>query len=182
MLFLTNTEVSRLHKAFVNGSSANIKLSKTQSHKIRQSGWILGGLLGLLLKTGLLLTENVFKPLAKSILIPLGLTAAASATGEIIHKKIFGSGVTTLTILNEEMNDIMKIVKSLKESGLLIKGVTIKNEAKEQKKKKKEFLGILLGTLSGSFLGNLSKGKGTIRADEGTFRTGEGTVRAGQEF
>ena len=129
----------------------------------------------------MLLTENVFKPLAKSILIPLGLTAAASATGEIIHKKIFGSGVTILTILNEEMNGIMKIVKSLKESGLLIKGVTIKNEAKEQKKKK-EFLGILLGTLSGSFLGNLSKGKGTIRADEGTFRTGEGTVRAGQEF
>ena len=52
----------------------------------------------------------------------------------------------------------------------------------KNKKKKKEFLGILLGTLSGSFLGNLSKGKGTIRADEGTFRTGEGTVRAGQEF
>ena len=128
----------------------------------------------------MLLTENVFKPLAKSILIPLGLTAAASATGEIIHKKIFGSGVTTLTILNEEMDDIMKIVKSLKESGLLIKGVTIKNEAKEQKKK--EFLGILLGTLSGSLLGNLSTGKGTFRADEGTFRTGEGTVRAGQEF
>ena len=62
---------------------------------------------------------------------------------------MFGSGTTTLIISNEEMNDIMKIVKSLQESGLLIKGVnkTIKNEAKEQTNKKKEFVGILLSTL-----------------------------------
>ena len=62
----------------------------------------------------------------------LGLTAAASAADAAIHKKMFGSGTTTLLILNEEMNDIMKIVKSLEESGLLINGVsrTIKNEAK----------------------------------------------------
>ena len=66
------------------------------------------------------------KPLAKSVLIPLGLTAAA------IHKKMFGSGATTLTISNEETNNIIKIVKSLEESGLLIKSVgdTIKNDAK----------------------------------------------------
>ena len=78
------------------------------------------------------LTENALKPLAKSVSIPLGLTAAASATDAPIHKKMFGSGFTTLIISNEEMNDIMKIVKSPKESGLLIKGVsqTIKNEAK----------------------------------------------------
>ena len=88
------------------------------------------------------LIGNVLKPLAKSILIPLGLPAAASATDAAIHKKMFGSGArlqtskqTPLIILNEGMNNIMKIVKSLEESGLLIKGVSefIKNEAKEQK-------------------------------------------------
>ena len=75
---------------------------------------------------------NILKPLAKSVLITLGLTAAASATDAVIHQKMFGSGFTTLLISNEEMNDIMKIVKSLEESELLIKGVseTIKNEAK----------------------------------------------------
>ena len=104
-------------------------------HKIGQSGGFLGRLLGLLLKTGLILIGNVLKPLAKSILIPLQLTAPASATDAAIHKKMFGSGTTTLIISNEEMNDIMKIINSLKESGLLIKSVsgTIKNEAKEQK-------------------------------------------------
>ena len=84
---------------------------------------------------------------------------------------MFGSGVTTLIILNEEMNDIMEIVKSLEESGLLIKGVskTIKNEAKEQKE---GFLGILLETLGSSLLGNLLTGRGTIRPGEGTVRAG----------
>ena len=68
------------------------------------------------------------------ILIPLGLTAVAAATDTAIHKKMFGSGVTILIISNEEMNDIIKILKSLEESDLLIKGVskTIKNEEKEQ--------------------------------------------------
>ena len=91
--------------------------------------------MGPLLKTGLTLIGHVLKPLAKIILIPLGLTAVSSTTDAAIHKKMFGSGVTTLIISNEEMNDIMKIVKSLEESGLLIKGVgeRMKNEAKEQK-------------------------------------------------
>ena len=62
--------------------------------------------------------------LVKSILIPLGLTAAASVTNATIHKKMFGSGMTTLIISNEELNDIMKIVKSLEESGWLIKGAS----------------------------------------------------------
>ena len=81
---------------------------------------------------------------------------------------------TTLIISNEEMNHIMKIVKSLEESGLLKKGVSvlIKNEAKEQKG---GFLGMLLGTLGASLLGNLLTGKGTVRA-------GEGIVTAGQDF
>ena len=69
----------------------------------------------------LYLIVNVLKPSAKSVLIPSGLTAAASATYVAIHKKVFGSGTTTLIISNEKMNDIMKIVKSLEESGLLKK-------------------------------------------------------------
>ena len=74
--------------------------------------------------------KNALKPLAKSVLIPVGLTAAASATDAVLHKKMFGSGTTRLITSNEEMNDIMKIVKSLGESGLLIKGVskTVKNQ------------------------------------------------------
>ena len=92
-LLLTSTLVSKLRKAFANDSSANIKLSKTQLHKIGQSAEFLGRLLGPLLKTGLLLIGNALKPLAKSILIPLRLTAAASATDAAIHKKMFGSGM-----------------------------------------------------------------------------------------
>ena len=81
-------------------------------HEIGQSGGSLVKLLGPLLKTGLSLIGNVFKPLAKSVLIPLGLTAAASITDAASHNKTFGSGNTTLIISNEEMNDIMKIVKT----------------------------------------------------------------------
>ena len=108
-----------------------------------QSGGFLGRLLGPLLKTGLPLMKSVIKPLAKSVLLQLGLTAAAasaaaSAADAGIHKKILGSGHnnnTTLIISNDEMDDISKIVKSLEDSGLLLKGVseTIQNEAKEQK-------------------------------------------------
>ena len=119
-MLLTNTQVSSLHKAFANDSSDNIKLSKTQLHSIGQLGRFLGKLLGPLLKTGLPLIRCVLKPLTKSILKPLGLIAAASATDAAIHKNMFRSGNKTLIIPNEEMNDIMKIVKSLKESGLLI--------------------------------------------------------------
>ena len=76
------------------------------------------------------------------------------------------------------MNDIMKIVKSLEEFGLLIKGA-IKNEAKEQKG---GFLSMLLGTLGTSLLGNLLTGKGTIRAGEVLITAGEDKIRAGQGF
>ena len=106
------------------------------------------------------LTKNVIKPLARSVLIPLGLTAT-STTDAAIHKKMFGSAMAKLIISNEEMNDIMKMVKSLEESGLLIKGIskTIKNEAKEQNG---GFLNMLLGTLSSSLLQNVLTGEGTI--------------------
>ena len=85
-----------------------------------------GRLLGPSLKTRLPLVKNILETLANSILIPLGLTVAVSATDAANHKKIFGSGMTILIFSNEEMNDIMKIVKSLDESGFLIKGVSKK--------------------------------------------------------
>ena len=89
-MLLTNTQVLKLRKAFANGSSANIKLSKTQLHKIEQSGGLLGRLLGPVLKTRPPLIGNVLKPLVKSVLTPLGFTAAASATDPTIHQKMFG--------------------------------------------------------------------------------------------
>ena len=104
-------------------------------HKIGQSGQFLGKLLRTFLKAGSSLMKKVLKQLAKSLLTPLGVTPAASATdGPLIHQKMFGSGNTTLTVFNEEMNDIMKIVKSLKDSCLMIKGVseTIKDKVNEQ--------------------------------------------------
>ena len=147
-LLLTNTQVSKLCKAFTNNSSANKKLSKARLHKIVRWGGLLGRPLGLLLKIGLSLIGDVLKPLPKNVLIPLGSRAAASATDAAIHEKMFGSGATTLIISIEEMNHIMKIVKSLEESGLLIKGVneTFKNELKEQIDR---FPGMLLDTLGG---------------------------------
>ena len=86
-LLLTNRQVANLCKAFANKSSTDIKLSKTQISKMIQSGGFLGRLLGPLLKTGLPLIKNVIKPLAKSVLIPLGLTAAVSTADAGNHKK-----------------------------------------------------------------------------------------------
>ena len=86
-LLLTDRQVSSLHKSFGSSSSADIKLSKTQLSKMIQSGGFLNRLLGPLLKTGLPLIKNVIKPLAKSVLILLGLPAAASAADAGIHKK-----------------------------------------------------------------------------------------------
>ena len=93
-LLLTNRQVANLRKAFANYLSADIKLSKTQLSKIIQAGGFLGRLLGPLLKTALPLIKNVIKLLAKSVLIPLGLTAAASAADAGINKKVLGSGNT----------------------------------------------------------------------------------------
>ena len=86
-LLLTNKQVANLRKALANHLSTDIKLSKTQLSKMIQSGGFLGRLLGPLLKTGLPLIEYVIKPLAKSVLIPLGLTPAASAADAGIYKK-----------------------------------------------------------------------------------------------
>ena len=100
-LLLTDRQVSSLRKSFANNSSADIKLSKTQLSKMIQSGGFLSRLLGSLLKTGLPLIKHVIKPLAKSVLTRLGLTAAASAADTGIHKKILRSGNTTLIISNK---------------------------------------------------------------------------------
>ena len=92
-LILTNRQVVNLRKAFGNHLSTDIKLSKTQLSKMIQSAGFLGRLLGPLLKTGLPVISNVIKPLAKSVLISLGLTAAASAADAGIHKKYYGLGI-----------------------------------------------------------------------------------------
>ena len=86
-LLLTNRQVTNIRKAFTKNTKTNIKLSKTQLSKMIQSGGFLGRLLGPLLKTGLTLIKSVIKPLAKTVLLPLRLTAAASATDAGIHKK-----------------------------------------------------------------------------------------------
>ena len=84
---MTTRQKTKVINAFNNNMSTNLKLSKAQTNKIIQSGGFFGKLLGPLLKTGLPLIKNVIKPLAKSVLIPLGLTAAASAADAGIHKK-----------------------------------------------------------------------------------------------
>ena len=174
-LLLTNREVADLRKIFANYLSTDIKLSKTKS------GGFLGRPFGPLLKTVLPLMKNVVKPFAKSVLIPLGLTAAASAADAGIHKKILGSGTTALIMLNDEMEDIIQIVKYLGDSGLLLKGVskTIQNEAKEQKGGS---FSMFLGTLGASLLGNILAGKGINRAGEGFIRAGYGFSIKNKDF
>ena len=108
-LLLTDRQVSNLRKSFANNSSTDIKLSNTQLSKVIQSGGFLSRFLGPLLKTELPLIKNVIKPLAKSVSISLGLTAAASAADAGIHNKNVGSGNTTLIISNSEMEDIINI-------------------------------------------------------------------------
>ena len=192
LILSNNRQVENLRKAFANKSPTNIKLSKTQLSKMIQSGGSLGRLFGPLLKTKLPLIKNVIKPLAQSVLFLLGLTAAASAADLGIHKKLLRSGrrhsssfvsssapkTTTLIILNDKMKDLLEIVKSLEDSGLLLKGVnkTIQNEAKEQKG---GFYSMLLGTLGGSLLGNTLAGKGINIAREGAKRHSRGIARAG---
>ena len=116
------------------------------------------------------LKGNELKSLAKIVLIPLGLTAAASAADSKIHKKIVGYGITALIILNEEMNDIMKIDNPLEESGLLIKSVK-KQLKMKQKKKKSRIISMLLGILGASLLRYLLIGKAVMRSGEGSVRT-----------
>ena len=124
---------------------------------------------------------KVAMPLAKNVLAPLGLTAAMSTIDGSIQKKMRGEGIK-LVIGQEDMNDIIKIIETLKiiealeNSGILLKGVTetIENETIEQRG---GFLSMLLGTLGASLLGNLLSGKGLARAGEGIVRAGEGNKK-----
>ena len=129
-LLLTTRQYTKLRNALNNNSTTDIKLSKAQIKKIIQSGGFLGKLLSKL--AGPLM--KVALPLAKNVLAPLGLTAAMSAIDGSIQKKIHGSGVK-LIIEQEDMNDIMKIIKALENSGILLKEASkaIKNETKEQR-------------------------------------------------
>ena len=145
---LTNRQVANLRKAFANHTSTDFKLSKAQLTKMQKRGFLK--FLMPLLQSGLPLLKSVIKPLGV-----LGLTAAASATDAAINKKILGSGNhTTLIISNDDMQDLLKIVKSLEDSGILLDGITetVKNEVKEQKGR---FLSVLLGFLGASLLGHL---------------------------
>ena len=130
-LLLTTRQKTKLRNAFNKNMSTDLKLSKTQISKIIQSGGFLGSLLSKL--AGPLMKVAI--PLAKNILAPLGITAAASAIDARIQKKIHGSGATTLTISNEEMNDTMKVVQALEDSKILLKAVikTIKNKSNNKK-------------------------------------------------
>ena len=175
-LLLTGRQVSSILKAFSNNSSVDIKFSKTQLSKMIQSGGFLGKLLGSLLKTELPLIKIVITSWAKSVLIPLGLTtaaAAAAADAEILKKTLGSGGHTTLIISNKDIEDLIKIVKSLEDFVLLLKGVT-ESAQNEVKEKKGGSLSTWLGTLGASLLGSLLAGKGINRAGEGIVRAREG--------
>ena len=166
-LLLTTRQNTKLRNAINNNLASDIKLSKAQIKKLIESGGFLGKslskLAGPLMKVAL--------PLAKNVLAPLGLTAAMSAIDGSIQKKIHGSGVK-LIIEQKYMNDIMKIIEALEDSGILLKGVskTVENETIEQRG---GFLSMLLETLGASLLGNLLTGR------KGIMRVGDGIVRAG---
>ena len=168
-LLLTTRQKTKLRNAFNNNMSTDLKLSKAQISKIIQSGGILASLLSKL--AGPLMKIAI--ALAKNVLAPLGITAAAWAIDAGIKKKIHGSGTTTFIISNEEMNDVM----NLKASNIILKRVikTIKNETKEQKR---GFFNRLLGTLGASLLGNLLTGNGIVRAGTG-IKKGKGIIRDG---
>ena len=177
-LLLTTRQNTKLRNGYDNNSATDIKLSKAQIKKIIQSGGFLGKLLSKLADP----LMKVALPLAKNVLAPLDLTAAMSAIDGSIQKKIHGSGVK-LIIEQEDMKDIMKIIKALENAGILLKGVS-KTTKKETKEQRGEFLSMLLGTLRASLLGNLlSGGKGIMRAGERSVASttkGDGIVRSGE--
>ena len=158
---LTNNEIKHMIKVIKSLENGGILLKRTIEKFINQKRGFIGNFLGPLMKVGLPLMNNVLTPLAKYVLLLFGLTVAASATNAPIQMKIYGSGMTALIMSNKEKKDMMKLVKSLEKSELLIEVVseTIRNEVKEQKG---GFLGMLFGKLGASLLGNLSAGKGVI--------------------
>ena len=165
-LLLSTRQKTKVRNAFNNNMSTDLELSKAQISKIIQSGGFLGSLLS---KIAVPLMK-IAVPLAKNILAPLGITAAASAIDVGIQKKYVSGNITSI-ISNEEMNDIMKVIQALENSNILLKG---------------GFLSMLLGTLGTSLLGNLLTGKGILRTGYGRplsstskNNKGKGIVRAG---
>ena len=129
-LLLKTRQKIKLRKTFNNNMSTDIKLSKAQISKRIQSGGFLGSLLSKL--AGQLMKVAI--PLAKNVLAPLGITAAAKAIDAGIQKKIHGSGTTIIS--NKEMNNNIKVVQALEDSNILLKGV--KNQLKTKQKNKME--------------------------------------------
>ena len=160
---IDNKTKTKLRNTLEDNMSADIRLSKTQISKIIQSGRFLDSLLSKI--TGPLM--KVVVQIAKNVLFPLGITAGASAIDAGIQKKIHRSGATPLTISNEEINDMMKIVQALEDSNILLKRITetISNKTKEQNW---GFLGMLLGTLGASLLRNMLTGKGILKTSYGS--------------
>ena len=163
-LLLTNKQI--FVKLFSNHTLTDFKLLKAQLTKMQKGGFLR--FLAPLLKPGL--------PLLKSVIKPLGMLGLTYAT---INKKILGSGNhATLIIFNDDLNNLLEVIKSLEKNGILLDGITetVKNEVKEQKS---GFLSMLLCTLGDSLLGDLLtknlSGRGVIRAEEETIRTGYGT-------
>ena len=168
--YLTQIQINKLREKIMNNMSTDIKLSKVQITKILKEGGNLGKLLMDFL-------PKLIKPaisLGKNILAPLGLSIAMSATDAAIQKKTYGS---RNTISDNDMNDVIKIVKTLEDFDVLLKGITkiIKNETKEQKE---GFLSMLLGTLGASLLGNFLSGKEKYRTGYGMYRTSYGLKKS----
>ena len=156
---LTNIQAANLRKAFASKSSTDTRR------------WISFSWYTSLSITKYRITINEIQPLAKSVLIPLELTAAASPdVGR--YKNILGTGNNTATLIisNKIMEDIIKIVKSLDDSGLLVKGIseTIQNEAKERKG---GFLSMLFGVLGASLLENMLQAEAINRAGDGIIKS-----------
>ena len=129
-LFLTQTQINKLREKVENYMSTDIKLSKTQINKLIKEGGALGSILARVL-------PKLIKPaisLGKNILAPLGLSAAMSATDAAIQKKIHGYGTKTVRFSNKDLDDITKIVKTLEDSDVLMKGITetLKNDIKKE--------------------------------------------------
>ena len=128
--FLTQTQIYKLREKVDNSMSTDIKLSKAQINKLIKSGGALGSILARFL-------PKLIKPalsLGKNILVPLGLSAAMSATDAAIQKKIYGSRTKTVEFSNKDLDDMTKIVKALEDSDVLMKGVmkTLKNDIKRR--------------------------------------------------
>ena len=180
---LTNGKIPSLCKTFTYNLSANMKLSTTHFSKKIHVGEFPGINIGALMKAGLPLIKNIIKPLAKSLPVPLRLTAAAPPPDASFLQIILVSRTRPLTISNKEKEDIKKIIRYFEEFDLLIHYVSkrIKNETSEEKG---GFLGTLLCRLDTSLLVTMLTRKGVIKTGERVIQACERTIsnRAVQDF